>query len=404
MTPSSTNGFFCLYGPPGSGKSTVGRLLAAALDLPAIDLDGEIERQAGRSIPEIFQAEGEPAFRARESACLQETLRGRPAVVSLGGGALLDAGNRAQAEAAGVVVCLNASPRALLKRLQARPGERPLLGEVEDMPQRLADLLERRGEHYASFPIQVDMGRCSPHRAVGKIQRLLGAYHVSAMGSYDVRVQPGGLDALGNMLAQRGLRGPVALVSDAHVGPLYAPRAIAALQAAGYPVHPVTIPAGELHKTLDTVQLLWQAFLEGGLERGSTVVALGGGVVGDLAGFAAATYLRGVPWVGVPTSLLSMVDSSLGGKTGADLPQGKNLIGAFHAPALVLADPALLATLPVEELRSGMGEVVKHGILADEVLFCRCATGWSALTSAGWDEIVRRAMAVKITFIEKDPY
>ena len=173
--------------------------------------------------------------------------------------------------------------------------------------------------------------------------------------------------------------------------------------APAYTARLALVPPGEEHKTVATVGKLWEEFLAGGLERSSTVLALGGGVITDLAGFAAATYLRGVRWVALPTSLLGMVDATLGGKTGVDLPQGKNLVGAFHPPSLVLADPRLLATLPEAELRSGMAEVVKHGILADEQLFARCAQGWAAVT-ADLDEIVRRAMAVKIGFIQSDPY
>ena len=169
-------------------------------------------------------------------------------------------------------------------------------------------------------------------------------FHVRGMGSgYDVRVLPGGLEQTGEMLAQRRLKAPVALVTDKNVAPLYAEKVLRSLDAAGLESCLALIPAGEQHKTLQTVDALWEAFLDGGLERGSTVVALGGGVTGDLAGFAAATYLRGVAWVAVPTSLLAMVDASLGGKTGADLPQGKNLVGAFHPPRLVLADPSALA-------------------------------------------------------------
>ncbi|MEZ4643855.1 MAG: 3-dehydroquinate synthase [Chloroflexota bacterium] len=220
---------------------------------------------------------------------------------------------------------------------------------------------------------------------------------------YDVLVQPGGLAQLGQILRARQLRGPIALVSDENVAAYYLEKATAALQAADYVVQPVVIPPGETHKTMQTVAALWEAFLQAGLERSSTVVALGGGVVGDLAGFAAATYLRGLPWVGVPTSLLAMVDSSLGGKTGADLPQGKNLVGAFHSPRLVLADPDVLATLPPAELRNGLGEVVKHGIIADPALFALCAEGWTAV-SGNWPELVSRAMAVKIAIIQADPY
>ncbi|OQY30916.1 MAG: 3-dehydroquinate synthase [Anaerolineaceae bacterium 4572_5.2] len=160
---------------------------------------------------------------------------------------------------------------------------------------------------------------------------------------------------------------------------------------------------------MDSVQELWNAFLEAKIERGSTVVALGGGVVGDLAGFAAATFLRGVNWVNVPTSLLAMVDSSLGGKTGADLPQGKNLVGAFHAPRLVLVDPETLSTLPEVELRNGLAEVIKHGVIGAPELFRDLTdlTGFqnlSGLSGLDWTEIVRRAMAVKIKIIEEDPY
>jgi 3-dehydroquinate synthase len=193
------------------------------------------------------------------------------------------------------------------------------------------------------------------------------------------------------------------LVSDENVGAVYAGPASESLCRAGFSTRTVLIPAGEQHKTIDTVIRLWEGFLEAGLERGGPVVALGGGVVGDLAGFAAATYKRGVPWIAVPTSLLAMADASLGGKTGADLPQGKNLVGAFHPPQLVLADPQALNTLPEGELRSGMAEVVKAGIIDDPQLFELCAQGWQAV-EADWAGIVRRAMAVKVDAIQADPY
>jgi 3-dehydroquinate synthase len=165
----------------------------------------------------------------------------------------------------------------------------------------------------------------------------------------------------------------------------------------------ITVPAGEAYKTLETVQRLWHGFLEHGLDRKSTVIALGGGVVGDLAGFAASTYMRGIHWMVLPTSLLSMVDASLGGKTGFDLPEGKNLIGSFYPPKLVLADPQLLKTLPEAELISGMAEVVKHGIIADPELFALCTCGLDSVREE-LEQVVKRAMAVKIRVIEEDPY
>ena len=431
-----------LYGPPGSGKSELGRRLAAALDLPFYDLDALIEARTGRTIPELFSQEGEAGFRRRESEALQSLLTsprssqpaGRgpapspatsaatgggqeagnaanlssPAILALGGGALLDPENRRLAESSGTVLSLSAPFETLLSRVQAGEGAaaraagRPLLSG--DTRQRLESLLTQRAAHYASFPLQFVSDDRPADDNAWQLQLLLGAFRIRGMGKpYDVRITPAGLGGLGAALRQRGLQGPVALVTDSNLAQFHLPQARASLEAAGYTVVPVVIPAGEAHKTAATLLELWAAFLQGGLERGSTVVALGGGVVGDLAGFAAAAYLRGVTWVAVPTSLLAMVDASLGGKTGADLPQGKNLIGAFHPPALVLADPQTLETLPEAELRNGLAEVVKHGVIADPGLFELCAAGRAALDNR-WDELVRRAVAVKVKVIEADPY
>jgi 3-dehydroquinate synthase len=224
------------------------------------------------------------------------------------------------------------------------------------------------------------------------------------MGSaYDAVVENGGIDRLGELLRERKLNGPTAIVTESNVGPLYAERAAQSLRAAGYETTIITFPAGEANKTLKSIQKMWRGFLRGGLDRKSTVVALGGGVTGDMAGFAAATFMRGCGWVGVPTTLLSMVDSSLGGKTGIDLPEGKNLVGAFHPPSLVLADPDVLASLPDAELRSGLAEVVKHGIVGDPGLFALCTAGYASVKS-NLASVVRRAMAVKVAVIEADPY
>ncbi|HEX7555238.1 MAG TPA: 3-dehydroquinate synthase, partial [Leptolinea sp.] len=258
--------------------------------------------------------------------------------------------------------------------------------------------------------------KLAPDEAAWQVQIQLGLFRIKGMGTkkagssgeYDVRIRPGGLDTIGQEMADRGLTGPVVLVSDAIVGALYAQRALNSLQQSGFTAAPIFITAGEEFKTIQTVSQLWEFFLANQLDRSSTVVALGGGVVSDLTGFAAATYLRGIRWVGLPTTLLSMADASLGGKTGADLPQGKNLIGAFHAPALVLADPDTLATLPERDLRSGFAEIVKHGVISDPRLFEEC----SKLANPSADEIRRlpfesmvcRAMAVKIRVIEQDPF
>jgi shikimate kinase / 3-dehydroquinate synthase len=405
-----------LYGPSGAGKSTLAKKLARALNLPLYDLDSEIENRSGLSIPDIFASKGESAFRLLEhetlSTLILDTVKGG-SVIALGGGALLNPDSRALAESHGRVILLTAPFDVLLKRLSESSEERPLLSSSERSEaksksasaQKLQTLLATRAEHYASFPLQIDTSSASPAKLVKRIQRELGWFHVRGMGrhGYDVRVYPGGIDSLGGLLKAHELGGPVAVVSDSNVAPLYGERVLKSLSDAGYSAEMVVFPAGEQNKTLETIAGFWQSFLSLGMDRKSTVVALGGGVTGDLAGYAAASYLRGVAWVGVPTTLLAMADSSLGGKTGFDLPQGKNLIGAFHPPQLVLAYPETLATLPQRELRSGLAEVVKSGLIADKGLFEICSQGWEKVENR-LDEVVRRSMAVKIEVIESDPY
>ncbi len=390
-----------IYGPSGSGKTTVAGLLAKLFLMPLIDLDFLIEEKIGDSISNFMNAEGEPAFREIETDLLREYTQGEDKVISLGGGALLREENRKLAETKGQVVFLHTDMATLVKRLTGEQDLRPLL--AGDLEASLEAILRERGEHYASFPLRVDASQ-SPQQTVWDIQRLLGRFRLSSMPpAYDAIVQPDGLDHLGEMLKDRELNGPVMLVSDNNVAPLYTPRVLVSLKDAGYEAESLVIPAGEAQKNVQSVMSIWSASLHTGLERKSTILALGGGVVGDLAGFAAATFMRGCRWVCIPTTLLSMVDSSLGGKTGFDLPEGKNLAGAFYPPSLVLADPHVLATLPVRELRAGIAEVIKHSVIADPYLFELCSKGWKNIEQ-DLPEIVRRAMAVKVRVIEEDPF
>ncbi len=392
-----------LYGPSGSGKSTSGKLLAESLGISAIDLDTAIEEQAGKGIPAIFQSEGEAGFRRVEGDVLGKLVKGeQEGIIMLGGGTLLQKANRDLVEAAGPVICLRANQETLLQRLNQDPNKRPLLGQ--NILANLQALIRERGSHYDSFERQLDTSQLSPEETVHELQVVLGRFTIRGMGAdYPVRIKAGSLDQLGEHLRAINMKGPIALVGDGNTAHLYGQHAKDSLQHSGYEVSLLEIPAGEEHKTLATVNELWQGFLRAGLERGSTVVALGGGVVGDLAGFAAATYLRGVAWVNVPTTLLAMVDSSLGGKTGADLPQGKNLIGAFHSPQLVLADPELLRTLTIREVRNGMAETIKHGIIADPALYALCQkTDLQSLYKN--DALIRRSVGVKARVIVADPY
>ncbi|MDD5468241.1 MAG: 3-dehydroquinate synthase [Anaerolineales bacterium] len=391
-----------LYGPPGSGKTTLGRRLAEKLDRAFYDLDELIAQEAKMGIPELFASEGEARFRQRESQALHRLLPTTDGVLALGGGALLQPANRELVERSGCVVTLQAQHAVLVERLQASAGGRPLLDG--DLGERLQRLLEQRAAHYASFPLQVDTSNLDGDGALARLQEVAGLYRARGMGAaYDVRVQAGGLAGIGEALGGLALNSPLALVSDANVAPHYADQVEASLQGAGFQTSRLVLPSGEAGKNLDTVLRLWEGFLSAGLERGGGVLALGGGVVSDLAGFAAATYMRGVAWVALPTTLLAMVDASLGGKTGFDLPQGKNLVGAFHPPRLVLSDPQTLHTLPQAEMLNGMAEVVKTGVVGDAALFDLVARGWEAV-QAELRSVICRALAVKLAIIEADPY
>ena len=385
-----------LYGPPGTGKSTIGNVLAHNLNLPFIDLDSRIETKAKLSISQIMEQDGESSFRDLETSTLKETVESASSVIALGGGALLRQENRSLAEAHGTVVLLTAELPILMERLKEDSGKRPLL--IGDLQEKLTALLEQRREHYASFKIQIQLDGMTAEQCTTQIQTQLGRFHLSAMGEYDVMV--GHVAQLASLPYK--IQNPV-IVTDENVSKFHLEKIGLVLQSSGHEPRFIVVPAGEKYKNLNTVSHLWNAFLQNGMDRKSTVIALGGGVIGDMAGFAASTYMRGVQWISVPTTLLAMVDASIGGKTGFDLPQGKNLIGSFYPPKLVLADPQFLNSLPERELISGMAEVVKHGIISDPELFDLCACGWDWVRR-NLEQVVKRAMAVKIKVIEEDPY
>jgi len=225
-----------------------------------------------------------------------------------------------------------------------------------------------------------------------------------ALPTYEVTVAPGALAAVGDIASKSGAH-RFAVVTDDNVGPLYAERVSKAIGAERTTVS--TVPAGEAHKTRDTWVRITDELLAAGFGRDSLIVALGGGVVGDVAGFVAATYMRGIPYVQVPTTLLAMVDASIGGKTGVDTPAGKNLVGAFHQPIAVIVDPTALATLPRAHLRAGFAEVIKHGAIADEAYLERAVAAASNLgsldpASDAMVDLVTRSIEIKADVVRRD--
>ncbi|MBI4771376.1 MAG: 3-dehydroquinate synthase, partial [Chloroflexi bacterium] len=288
----------------------------------------------------------------------------------------------------------------LLGRLAGGPARPLLAGEGDRARERnLARLLEARAGHYASFSLAVESdGQTLDETALG-IMRI--AIQESGRTRFWLdgyaAVYGAGLlpDAAGWLAGAAYGEPPLVVITDSNVAPLIGASVARALDA---PL--VVFPAGECHKTLDTVRVLYEAALAHGMERGGTILAVGGGVVGDLAGFVAATLLRGVRWANLPTTLLAMVDAALGGKTGVDLPGGKNLVGAFHPPALVLADSETLATLPPAELRSGLAEVIKAGVIGDPGLLKIVGGGGHAELRAA----LVRAAGMKVGIVNADPY
>ncbi len=391
-----------LTGFMGVGKSCVGREVARRLGRPFVDMDVEIARRAGKSISDIFAQDGEPVFRAMESRLCRELSRQRGLVIATGGGALVDDDNRRVMMASGPVFCLNCEVDEILRRLSAS-RDRPLL-DVVDRRRQIEQLLERRRAAYAAIPRQID----TTFMSVAQVAERVIAEAFSILlpvrypgGSYLIHIGDGLLTRVGRLMGDADC-GHIAVVTNPTVAIHHLPPLLRSLRDARRQTFVCTMPDGERYKTLDTVADLYAQFVQGELDRSGKVVALGGGVVCDVAGFAAATYMRGVPVVQVPTTLLAMVDASVGGKTGVDLPQGKNLVGAFKQPSLVVIDPTTLYTLPTAEVASGMAELIKHGVLADADLFADLEKGEP--TSGAWGRWIARSLQVKIAVVEQDPF
>ncbi|HEY8428919.1 MAG TPA: 3-dehydroquinate synthase [Sandaracinaceae bacterium] len=395
-----------LSGMMGSGKTSVGHALARRLGAPFIDLDAAVVARAGRSIPDIFAHEGEDAFRRMEAEEVARLVAERsPAVLALGGGTVTHRETRRALLECGLLVTLRAPADELARRLEGTTG-RPLL-ERGEAAHILRGLLEQRTEAYAECHAAIETAGRSVEEVAALVEELAADAPIAVplgLRTYRVHVGRGRMAELPARLAAV-TTGAAILVTDENVGPRWASPLAAALRDRG--VTQVTLPPGEVHKTLASVERIWDAALEAGIDRSAVVVAVGGGVVGDLAGFAASTLLRGLALVQVPTSLLAMVDASVGGKTGFDRPQGKNLIGTFHQPRFVLCDVDALSTLPDAELRSGFAEVVKSAWLDSEDAVRAIEEDTPALVRRDPDALeraVRMAVRLKARVVSSDEH
>jgi shikimate kinase/3-dehydroquinate synthase len=407
-----------LVGLPGSGKSAVGRRVAARHGATVVDLDDEIEAQAGRTIPEIFADEGEAGFRRRERAVV--TALG-PAdsgaklrrVISPGGGAVVDPRNRWALFRGRRVAWLDVRPEVLAQRLRRSHVVRPLV-QGPDPLSRIRALAASR-ERFYSVGARIN-GVAEVASVVTQVEQLLAA---PAAGTTLLHAQtPIGEVVIGDGMAAAELDAALrrlnarraVLVSEPGAWNAVGERVAEDLRAAGWTVETVLLPAGEDAKRLSVIEDAARQLARLRVERREPLVAIGGGALGDPAGFLAAAYLRGVPWIGVPTTLVSQVDSSIGGKTGVDLPEGKNLLGAFHQPAAIVLDVALLRSLPGRQLRAALGEISKMAALGDEALFATLEADGGAIArgdATAFDggamaEVVERAGWAKVEVVVAD--
>jgi shikimate kinase/3-dehydroquinate synthase len=399
-----------LVGLMGAGKTSIGRRLAARLGLPFRDADAEIELAAGCTVPELFSRYGERAFRDGERRVIRRLLAGDPMVLAFGGGAFMDAETRATTRTDAVSIWLRCPLHTLVRRVSGR-DHRPLLadGDASEILQRLID---QRYPIYAEADIVVECGDESPDTTTSQVLDALLAWQPPRRLSvalpsttYEVVIGDDLLPRAGALLAPVLPQKRAVIITDATVAALHLPALQQGLAATGVATQAIVVPPGEASKSLQSYLSVVDQLLELRVERRTTIIALGGGVVGDLAGFAAATTLRGLPFVQIPTTLLSQVDSSVGGKTGVNTPRGKNLVGAFYQPRMVLADTATLATLPSRELRAGYAEIAKAGLIGDAAFFAWCeqhgrgVVGGDRVAQA---EAIKRACAFKAAVVGDD--
>jgi shikimate kinase/3-dehydroquinate synthase len=383
-----------ITGFSGTGKSLVAKEVALRLNWDFVDTDDEIVKQTGKPIAEIFRQDGEGRFRKLEREMIRKACQQRHTVISIGGGAIVDPQNYELLARTGLIVCLEAKPETIYDRLFREAASnpetevRPLLANDNPL-ERIRQLKASRQSYYANvdWTVHTDnlnisqvaeevirawrllrryTSRNERERVQSGIDKDMACLVETKTQSYYVFVGYGLLDKLGEKMKQAALSGTATVISDENVFSLYGSKVEGILKGAGFDVYSFVVPPGEETKSIDYAIKIYDFLVEYRAERDDIIIALGGGMVGDLAGFVAATFLRGMPWVQVPTSLVAMVDASIGGKVGVNHPEGKNLIGAFYQPNLVLTDPQTLTTLPQRELTSGWAEVIKHGLILDE--------------------------------------
>ena len=381
-----------LIGFSATGKSEVAKKVAEFLSWQAIDIDDEVVKRSGKAIEDIFKLDGEEYFRSLEHDELKKNCIKEHIVIATGGGILLDPRNCELLNKYCLIIDLEAKIGAIYWRLydnEYKSGSsaiRPLLSGNDPL-ERIRELKSARQLMYAEnadWTIHTDnvtidevseqivniwnMYNRTPKDRSEAVTGVAAIVHTSG-GIYPVFIQTGLIEETGKKLRQYGFSGKVVVISDSTVYALYGEKCVRSVEGEDFKTFHFVVPAGERSKSHTEAVKIYDFLIENRIERNDVIIALGGGMVGDLAGFVAATYLRGVPWIQLPTTLIGMVDASIGGKVAVNHAQGKNLIGAFYQPRMVMEDIDTLSTLPERELNSGWAEAIKHGLIIDEEYF-----------------------------------
>lgn len=404
-----------LTGMMGSGKSTLGKALAQKHALPFVDTDERIEARAGRTIEEIFREEpgGPGVFRALEAEIVREVLTtsaGR-SVIALGGGALLDDGIRRMVLERGMLVWLKARPEGLAQRLAGQVFHRPLLKGAASEHELLKLLSEIEAARHQVYS-QAHLAICTDDRTPDELCDTLSAlYFHSNVRRIDLGPHSHSLwithEPASVLSEQLRLLSPssVYMLSDTQVHSLWGQSLQQELERRGHRIQTLRMAQGEAAKTWEQAGHLLSSLIEAGADRGSLLLALGGGAVNDVTGFVASVLFRGIAWISIPSTLLAMIDASVGGKTGVDLGSAKNSVGRIHQPKAVIIDPRMLRTEGERSFRSGLAEMVKAGLMLDAELFCTLEMESAHLLARREDvlqTVITRAIHAKAGVVERD--
>ncbi len=392
-----------LIGMMGSGKTTTGKILSQMLGISFIDTDEVIEERENMSISEIFKTKGERYFREKETVVLNSLLNNKPSIIATGGGIILSSENREMIKKRSIPIFLYGDIEVLAKRLE-KASDRPLL-EGDVVYKRLKSIWSDREKFYREFENSVNTNTLTPlDVAIKIITQFLPPQDIAHIDE-GVVVGRGAIKELGQTLKDKNYKEPLLIVTSSVLWERWGEYIKSGLH--GFSYKTFFLPDGEKAKTMENVYKLWEVMFSLGFTRKNPVLLLGGGTIGDTGGFAASTFMRGLPLFQIPTTLLSQIDSSIGGKRGVNYKHLKNMIGTFYDASLTILDPVFLLTLPEKEIKSGLAEVIKSAIIGDSSLFDFIDAHTGEIFDKNipvFSTIIEKTVAVKLKVVEKDPY